>query len=176
MAGDERPLYQRVDPSIRFLHPPASDAIFISTAFGFPWPGSSGASRSLPVNGKATTDRSRPTRHRWPLTPTKRFVRNSISTCCSPSGTIAHGRRIEDILGFPWAQGGEQLSCVLSGNYRRCGGGIDITDDRAASFLATFAVPVARKTVASYVERPYTAPCGYCRGGPEKRIFSNNIC
>jgi hypothetical protein len=67
-----------------------------------------------------------------------------------PLRFVSDGTRIKDILGFEWAQGDEQLGCVLSGNYKRLDRGIDITEDRIASFLETFALHVARKVVAAY--------------------------
>ena len=69
-----------------------------------------------------------------------------------PLRRISSGRLIEDILGFDWKQGEEQLGCSLSGNYRFAGGNIKITASQIQRFLEEFAMPCAEQIVNVYIE------------------------
>lgn len=63
----------------------------------------------------------------------------------------ASGRRIQEILGLAWPEGGEQLGCVLSGNYRDLAGGAPYDAAAFGAYLHEFALPVTRKVVAAYL-------------------------
>lgn len=63
----------------------------------------------------------------------------------------ASGRRIQEILGLAWPEGGEQLGCVLSGNYRDMAGGAPHDPAALEAYLQEFALPVAREVVAEYL-------------------------
>jgi len=69
----------------------------------------------------------------------------------SPLRHMEEGNRIEEILGFQWQAGKEQLGCVLSGNYRSWGGGPTIKAPQVQKFLEEFAGPCAKKIVESYM-------------------------
>ena len=67
-----------------------------------------------------------------------------------PLRHMAEGSGIEEILGFQWKAGKEQLGCVLSGNYRSWGGDPTITVPQVRRFLEEFAGPCAKRMVESY--------------------------
>lgn len=69
-----------------------------------------------------------------------------------PLRGIEKGKKIEEILGFKWAQDKRQLGCVLSGNYRRLNSEVDITDHQIRRYVNEFALPVSRNLVKSYVK------------------------
>ncbi len=68
-----------------------------------------------------------------------------------PIRHVTVGARIEEILGLAWPEGGEQLGCVLSGNYRGCSGEVDYNPDALAAFLNEFALPLARTVLKDYL-------------------------
>lgn len=68
-----------------------------------------------------------------------------------PLRHISAGHRIREILGFEWAEGQEQLGCVLSGNYREVNGGISITGEQVIRYLKTFACPLTREIIKTYL-------------------------
>jgi hypothetical protein len=68
-----------------------------------------------------------------------------------PLRHLAEGRRIEEILGFEWQEGKEQLGCVLSGNYRALDGSVDCAPWQVQAYLEEFALPCAKKIIESYV-------------------------
>ena len=68
-----------------------------------------------------------------------------------PLRSISKGTRIEEILGIPWAEGQEQLDCVLSGNYRLLGGRLNCSPEQIWRYLEEFAAPCARKIIESYI-------------------------
>ncbi|MDY6990455.1 MAG: hypothetical protein SWQ30_20630 [Thermodesulfobacteriota bacterium] len=68
-----------------------------------------------------------------------------------PLRRMAEGRWIEQILGFQWQAGKEQLGCVLSGNYRSRSGDPTITAPQVERFLEEFAGPCARRIVEAYI-------------------------
>jgi hypothetical protein len=68
-----------------------------------------------------------------------------------PIRQVDQGARIEEILGLAWPEGGEQVSCVLSGNYRGCGGEINYNPDALMDFLDEFALPLTRRILIEYL-------------------------
>jgi hypothetical protein len=69
-----------------------------------------------------------------------------------PLRHISDGATIQEILGFQWGEGDEQLDCVLSGNYRTVEGTVLIGQGEVKRYLDEFAVPIARAVVASYIQ------------------------
>jgi len=69
-----------------------------------------------------------------------------------PLRHIAKGDHIKDILGFEWQEGKDQLSCVLSGNYRRLDKSINISAGHVQRYLEEFVMPCTRKIIESYAE------------------------
>ena len=69
-----------------------------------------------------------------------------------PLRHISRGVFIEDLLGYNWSEGKEQLGCALSDNYRLLDEQLNITAAQVKSFLDEFAGPCAEKMVRSYVE------------------------
>ncbi len=67
-----------------------------------------------------------------------------------PVRNITKGDRIEEILGFEWQEGKEQLGCVLSGNYRALEGSVDYAPSQVKIYLKEFAWPCAKKIIESY--------------------------
>ena len=68
-----------------------------------------------------------------------------------PLRHVAEGSRIEEILGFQWKAGKEQLGCVLSGNYLSPAGALSVGTSQVQRYLEEFAAPCARKIVESYI-------------------------
>jgi len=68
-----------------------------------------------------------------------------------PLQHISDGNRIDEILGFAWEEGKEQLGCVLSGNYRGPDGSLKVTVKQAAQYLDAFACPVTREITKAYL-------------------------
>jgi len=69
-----------------------------------------------------------------------------------PLRHIAKGDHIKDILGFEWQEGKDQLSCVLSGNYRRLDKSINISAGHVQRYLEEFVMPCTRKIIESYAK------------------------
>jgi hypothetical protein len=69
-----------------------------------------------------------------------------------PLRHISNGQQIDEILGFAWEEGKEQLGCVLSGNYRGPDGSVRLTVEQAVQYLETFACPVTREIITTYLE------------------------
>lgn len=67
-----------------------------------------------------------------------------------PLRRIAEGERIEDILGFEWQEGKDQLGCVLSGNYRGLDGGLNIPAYQVQTCLEEFTLPCVKNIIKSY--------------------------
>ena len=67
-----------------------------------------------------------------------------------PVRNITKGDRIEEILGFEWQEGKEQLGCVLSGHYRALEGSVDYAPSQVKMYLEEFAWPCAKKIIESY--------------------------
>jgi len=68
-----------------------------------------------------------------------------------PLRHVAEGSRIEEILGFQWKAGKEQLGCVLSGNYLSPAGVLSVGTSQVQRYLEEFAAPSAREIVESYI-------------------------
>jgi hypothetical protein len=68
-----------------------------------------------------------------------------------PLRKVDHGREVEALIGSPWEEGKGQLDCVLSGNYRRSGKDQQVPVVQILQYLKQFAVPCARKILASYL-------------------------
>ncbi len=67
-----------------------------------------------------------------------------------PLRHISEGKQIEEILGFEWHQGKEQLDCVLSGNYRRLDNKNAFKVQSVRVFLEDFALPCSKEIIESY--------------------------
>jgi hypothetical protein len=67
-----------------------------------------------------------------------------------PLRHISEGKQIEEILGFEWHQGKEQLECVLSGNYRMLDSKDVFSEKSVRGFLEDFAVPCSKEIIESY--------------------------
>jgi hypothetical protein len=67
-----------------------------------------------------------------------------------PLRHISEGNQIEEILGFEWDQGKEQLNCVLSGNYRRLDNKTAVKIQSVRILLEDFAVPCSKEIIESY--------------------------
>lgn len=68
-----------------------------------------------------------------------------------PIRQVSDGARIEEILGLAWPEDGEQLSCVLSGNYRGCDSEVDYDPAALTAFLSEFALPLTRQVITAYL-------------------------
>jgi hypothetical protein len=69
-----------------------------------------------------------------------------------PIRNITEGGVIRETLGFQWEEGGEQLGCVLSGNYRTADGKVGIGSHQVEKYLDEFACPLTRKIIRAYLE------------------------
>lgn len=69
-----------------------------------------------------------------------------------PLRHIGDGKEIENILGFEWKEGMEQLECTLSGNYRNIDGGCDIKKEQMKNYINEFLLPCAEKIITAYLE------------------------
>ena len=67
-----------------------------------------------------------------------------------PLRHVVQGDHIDDLLGFKWPEGKEQLSCVLSGNYRQLDGSLNIPAGQVKRYLEEFALPCAEKIITYY--------------------------
>lgn len=61
-----------------------------------------------------------------------------------PLRHVTSGREVESWLGRPWPEGGEQLGCVLSGNYRDPGGRATYSERGLTDYLDGFALPLVK--------------------------------
>ena len=68
-----------------------------------------------------------------------------------PLRHIQEGSHIEEILGFHWPEGKEQLGCTLSGNYRRWDREQNIPSHLVQRYMEEFALPCTKKIIESYV-------------------------
>lgn len=82
----------------------------------------------------------------------EKLAREFDTELIMPIRNISNGDRIRDILGFEWEEGGEQLGCVLSGNYRTADGRVGIGSRQVQEYLDEFAYPLARKIIRAYLE------------------------
>jgi hypothetical protein len=69
-----------------------------------------------------------------------------------PLRKVATGHQVEQILGFSWEQGREQMACTLSGNYRRADGRVDITPQQVDNYLKQFARPCVEAILRKYID------------------------
>jgi hypothetical protein len=69
-----------------------------------------------------------------------------------PLRRLKEGRSIEEILGFAWEEGEEQLECVLSGNYRMIDCTIGQPIEIVTQYLEKFAKPCAKRIIDSYAK------------------------
>ncbi|MCF8040532.1 MAG: hypothetical protein K9K65_04465 [Desulfarculaceae bacterium] len=69
-----------------------------------------------------------------------------------PLAQVTSGREIEDILGLPWPEGGDQLGCVFSGNYLEPGGALGVSPDSLTAYFQRFALPLAQDVTAAYLD------------------------
>jgi hypothetical protein len=69
-----------------------------------------------------------------------------------PLRHIAEGHRIAEILGFDWKEGEEQLSCVLSKNYRGIDRSVDTARWQIKRYMEEFAQPCAENIIEAYVQ------------------------
>ena len=66
-----------------------------------------------------------------------------------PLRQVHRGEEIDVILGLDWPEGGEQLGCVLSGNYLDLGGKADWDPAGLDAYLTEFALPLTRRALGS---------------------------
>ncbi len=64
-----------------------------------------------------------------------------------PLAEVESGEQVEEILGLAWPEGGEQLGCVLSGNYLEPGGSLEVPAERLGDYFDAFALPLVRRAV-----------------------------
>jgi len=69
-----------------------------------------------------------------------------------PLAEVESGEQVEKILGLAWPEGGEQLGCVLSGNYLEPGGSLEVPIDRLSAYFDAFALPLVRRAVEDRLE------------------------
>lgn len=69
-----------------------------------------------------------------------------------PLANITDDQTIAEILKMPWERGRDQLGCVLSGNYKRSTGEIDIQTTAIKRFYDRFAGPASELIVREYLE------------------------
>jgi len=81
-----------------------------------------------------------------------KFVRGFGVELLLPLRHIESGGEIERILGRSWDEEGEQLQCVLSGNYRNGEAAIAFDERDLQRFFDEFALPLAAEIVRDYLE------------------------
>lgn len=69
-----------------------------------------------------------------------------------PLAEVSDGDEVARLVGVDWPEGGEQLGCVLSGNYQSRKGRPAPTDEQLSAYLDGFALPLARRVVEAYLE------------------------
>ncbi len=69
-----------------------------------------------------------------------------------PLRHIASGKEIESIIGLPWAEGQQQLECVLSKNYQESDNSVILNEDAVKRFLDEFALNKAGEVIKGYLE------------------------
>ena len=68
-----------------------------------------------------------------------------------PLRHIQEGSHIEEILGFQWQEGKEQVGCTLSGNYKRFDSEQNIRSHQVQRYMEEFALPCTKKIIESYL-------------------------
>jgi hypothetical protein len=69
-----------------------------------------------------------------------------------PIRHIKSGGEIESIIGSEWDEGDQQLSCVLSKNYREMDESVTFNEDTVKLFLDEFALKKAEEVIEGYFE------------------------
>ena len=69
-----------------------------------------------------------------------------------PLAQVTSGLEIEDILGLPWPEGGDQLGCVFSGNYLEPDGSLAVPTQNLDDYFQRFALPLAQRVTTAYLE------------------------
>ena len=69
-----------------------------------------------------------------------------------PLAEVESGEQVERLLGLPWAEGGEQLGCVLSGNYLEPSGSLEVDSAQLESYFQDFALPLCQGVVRAYLD------------------------
>lgn len=64
----------------------------------------------------------------------------------------ASGNHITEIIGQPWAEGREQLCCVLSKNYRELDGTVIYDDKALKDFFEDFALKLAQEIIETHLQ------------------------
>lgn len=73
-------------------------------------------------------------------------------------GHVASGEEVEEILGFPWPEGREQMGCVLGGNYLdEKGEALALSEEAILSYLRHYALPRARDFVKERIHESQQA-------------------
>ncbi len=83
------------------------------------------------------------------------FVNGFGTTLAQPLRYIDSGSEIADIVGSEWENVGEQVKCVLSGNYRGVDGEMiyaEVDADRFVSdYLDDYAIPLAEEVIRDFI-------------------------
>lgn len=75
-----------------------------------------------------------------------------------PLRHVASGKEVEEILRFPWPEGGEQMGCVLSGNYLdEEGRTLGLSEEAILRYLRHYALPRARRFVVEGIHESQQA-------------------
>jgi hypothetical protein len=69
-----------------------------------------------------------------------------------PIRHIRSGKEIESILGMDWDEGGQQLECVLSKNYRDMDGGVSVVEEAVKGYFDEFALTTAGEIIEGYLQ------------------------
>ena len=68
-----------------------------------------------------------------------------------PLAEVEDGGEVAKLVGAPWPEGGQQLGCVLSGNYQDIRTGATPTEQQLSRYLETFALPLAKQVIEDYM-------------------------
>jgi hypothetical protein len=79
------------------------------------------------------------------------FVKKFDIELLLPLRHIASGEEIEAIIGMQWDEGGQQLECVLSKNYRQRDGSVIVNEESITRFFYEFAFDTAEKNIQEYL-------------------------
>ena len=79
------------------------------------------------------------------------FVKKFDIELFLPLRHIASGEEIEAIIGMQWDEGGQQLECVLSKNYRQRDGSVIVNEESIKRFFYEFAFDTAEKNIQEYL-------------------------
>lgn len=88
------------------------------------------------------------------------FARAQGVSLLLPLRQVEQGEKVEEILGFLWDEGKEQLGCVLSGNYRGVNKEPMVTEARVLHYLEEFAIPVVQQTLNDFLQGRPPDPLG----------------